>query len=98
MPRLMRRLAGTAVVAGTASRVADRDSRRHLSHWSEQVEEQAHEESANQEMTEPLEPAGSTEIGEDRRLDQMSQLGEPHSADVLTDAEFEAHKAMILAE
>jgi hypothetical protein len=44
MPRLMRTVARTAVVAGTATAVSNRVSRRQANRWTDQAEAQAYEE------------------------------------------------------
>jgi putative oligomerization/nucleic acid binding protein len=87
MPGLIRGVARTAVVAGTATAVSNRVSRRQANRWSQQSDQQA------QYVEEPAAPAA----GSDDKLDQLKQLGELHASGVLTDAEFEAQKAKILA-
>ena len=82
---LIRGVARTAVVAGTATAVSNRVSRRQANRWSEQESQQQYAEPA------PAAPAA------DDKLDQLKQLGELHTSGVLTDAEFEAQKAKILA-
>ena len=91
MPGLLRGMARTAVIAGTATAVSNRVSRRQAGRWSQQdaqQEQQAYAEPA------PAAPAGPST---DDKLDQLKQLGELKTSGVLTDAEFEAQKAKILA-
>jgi len=88
MPGLLRGVARTAVVAGTATAVSNRVSRRQANRWSQQ--------SAAQEPQYYEEPAPAAPAADDK-LDQLKQLGELHASGVLTDAEFEAQKAKILA-
>jgi hypothetical protein len=83
---LLRGVARTAVVAGTATAVSNRVSRRQANRWSEQ----------NEEYAEPAAPAPAQPVLDDR-LDQLKQLGELKASGVLTEAEFEAQKAKILA-
>lgn len=90
MPRLMRMAARTAVVAGTATAVSGRVSRRQQNKYAEQ------DQQAQQQASAPA-PAASAADGTDARLDQLQQLGELKASGVLTDAEFEAQKAKILA-
>lgn len=90
MPRLMRMAARTAVVAGTATAVSGRVSRRQQNKYAEQ------DQQAQQPASAPA-PAASAADGTDARLDQLQQLGELKASGVLTDAEFEAQKAKILA-
>jgi hypothetical protein len=81
-------MARTAVVAGTATAVSNRVSRRQAGRWAEQDAPQE-----QQAYAEPAPAAPST----DDKLDQLKQLGELKASGVLTDAEFEAQKAKILA-
>jgi hypothetical protein len=87
---LLRAMARTAVVAGTATAVSNRVSRRQSNRWAEQ--EYASQE-AYPEQTPPQPAAPST----DDKLAQLKELGELKTAGVLTEAEFEAQKAKILA-
>jgi hypothetical protein len=82
-------MARTAVVAGTATAVSNRVSRRQYNRWSDQADAEADQ----QQAAAPAPAAPST----DDKLDQLKQLGELKTAGVLTDAEFEAQKAKILA-
>jgi membrane protease subunit (stomatin/prohibitin family) len=82
----------TAVVAGTATAVSNRVSRRQAERWAEQNPEQyGYQE---QQYAPPPQPAAPNT---DDKLAQLKQLGELKNAGVLTDAEFEAQKAKILA-
>jgi hypothetical protein len=83
-------MARTAVVAGTATAVSNRVSRRQASRWSEQEgygQQQAY--------SEPPPPPAAAPAGPDR-MQQLKELGELKAQGVLTDAEFEAEKAKIL--
>lgn len=91
MPGLLRGIARTAVVAGTATAVSNRVSRRQAGRWAQQ-DQQQYEEQAPQQEPEP-EPAGG---GMDDKLAQLKQLGELKSQGVLTEAEFEQQKSQIL--
>jgi hypothetical protein len=89
------RVAGrTAVIAGTATAVSNRVSRRQANRWSEQEEQQYAQQ--EQYAQAPPPPAAAAPDTSDK-LDQLKQLGELHTQGVLTDAEFEAQKAKILA-
>jgi hypothetical protein len=86
---LIRMMGRTAVVAGTATAVSNRVSRRQANRWAEQ--EQASEPPPQQAYAAPPpEPAGPDPI------EQLKQLGELHAQGVLTDEEFAAQKAKIL--
>ena len=92
---LVRMAARTAVVAGTATAVSGRVARRQENKWAEQ-------EAAQQPQVPggPAAAAGAAAAAApstDDKLEQLKQLGELKTAGVLTDAEFEAQKAKILA-
>ena len=89
MPGLLRGVARTAVVAGTATAVSNRVSRRQASRWSQ--------EAPQQEYYEPAAPPPPAAPSTDDKLQQLKELGELKASGVLTDAEFEAQKAKILA-
>jgi hypothetical protein len=85
MPGLLRGMARTAVIAGTATAVSNRVSRRQAERWSQQEQQQAYE-------APPPPPADDM----DTKIDQLRQLGELKTQGVLSEAEFEAQKARIL--
>jgi len=93
MPGLLRGMARTAVVAGTATAVSNRVSRRQASRWGAQDAEaygqQEYAEPAYQEPAPPAAPAADP-------IEQLKQLAELHSQGVLTDDEFAAQKAKLL--
>ena len=91
MPGLLRGVARTAVVAGTATAVSNRVSRRQANRWSEQQYEEAPPPAPPPPAAAPAAAAAPDP------LDQLQKLGELKAAGVLTDAEFEAQKAKILA-
>ena len=88
MPGLLRGVARTAVIAGTATHVSNNVSRRQANKWAEQ-------DSAQQEQ-EPVQAAPAAP-SQDDKLEQLQKLGELKTTGVLTEAEFEAQKAKILA-
>jgi hypothetical protein len=90
MPGLIRGVARTAVVAGTATAVSNRVSRRQANRWAQQGG--YYDEPAQQAAPPP--PAGSST---DDTIARLKELAELKAAGVLTDAEFEAQKAKILA-
>ncbi|HEU4527561.1 MAG TPA: SHOCT domain-containing protein [Actinomycetota bacterium] len=93
MPGLIRGVARTAVVAGTATAVSNRVSRRQASRWSQQ-EQQAYAQEPQAYAQEPPPPAAPST---DEKIAQLKELAELKAAGVLTDTEFEAQKAKILA-
>jgi hypothetical protein len=90
MPGLIRGVARTAVIAGTATAVSNRVSRRQANRWAQQGG--YYDEPAQQAAPPP--PAGSST---DDTIARLKELAELKAAGVLTDAEFEAQKAKILA-
>lgn len=82
---LLRGVARTAVIAGTATAVSNRVSRRQANRWAQEDQGQSYDE-----------PAAAAPPAADP-LEELKKLGELKAAGVLTDAEFEAQKAKILA-
>jgi Short C-terminal domain len=92
MPGLIRGVARTAVVAGTATAVSNRVSRRQAGRWSQQ-EQQAY---AQEPQAYAQEPPPAAAPSTDDKIAQLKELAELKAAGVLTDAEFDAQKAKIL--
>lgn len=95
MPGLIRGVARTAVIAGTATAVSNRVSRRQANRWSDQAEAEAYEQQAAAPPPPPP-PAAAPAHSESDKLAELKQLGELKASGVLTEAEFEAQKAKIL--
>jgi hypothetical protein len=96
MPGLLRGVARTAVVAGTATAVSNRVSRRQANRWSAQQEPQyAQQPQYYQEPQYAPQPAPAPATSD--TVTQLQQLAELRDQGVLTDAEFEAQKAKVLA-
>jgi hypothetical protein len=93
MPGLVRGVARTAVVAGTATAVSNRVSRRQANRWSDQAEAEAY-----QQQQAPAPPPAPAAPDTDDMLAQLKELASLKEAGVLTEAEFEAQKAKILAQ
>jgi len=91
-------MARTAVVAGTATAVSNRVSRRQAGRWAAQDEQQYQSEQyqSQQQYAQQQAPPAPASSGMDNKIDQLKQLGELKSQGVLTDAEFDAQKARIL--
>ncbi len=101
MPGLIRGIARTAVVAGTATAVSGRVQRRQQGRWAQQEQESAAQQQAYAQpapaYAEPAPaPAEAPGGGMEDKLAQLQQLGELRDAGVLSDAEFEAQKGKIL--
>lgn len=99
MPGLLRGVARTAVIAGTASAVNGRVQRRQAEKFADRdaniaaQRDQAYEQAAPPPAAAPAPepaPAGPSLI------DQLKGLGDLHASGVLTDEEFAAQKAKIL--
>jgi hypothetical protein len=85
VPGLLRGVARTAVIAGTATSVSNRVSRRQSERWAQQ-------EAAAQPAAAPAPaPAGEASV-----IDQLKELGELKSQGILTEEEFAAQKAKLL--
>ena len=105
MPGLLRGVARTAVVAGTATAVSGRVQRRQASRFASRDAQiaadrnQAYaEQTAPQQADVPTGPSGSRRppTAPDR-LEQLKTLGELKAQGVLTEEEFAREKAKILA-
>jgi hypothetical protein len=83
-------MARTAVVAGTATAVSNRVSRRQAQRWSAQDDY-----GYQQEAAPPPPPAPAAAAAPDP-IEQLKQLGDLHAQGVLTDEEFAAQKAKLL--
>ena len=84
-------VARTAVIAGTATAVSNRVSRRQARRWS------ARDQGAGDYAGGDMAPAD--EVPEDTmtdRLDQLKQLGDLKAQGLLTEAEFQQQKARLL--
>jgi hypothetical protein len=89
MPGLIRGVARTAAVVGTATAVSNRVSRRQANRWASQ------DASAQNDYAQP--PPAPASTGSEDRLAQLKELGELRASGVLTEAEFQQQKASILA-
>lgn len=89
---LIKGMARTAVVAGTATAVSNRVSRRQANRWAEQ-------EAASYQTQAPAyyEPPPPQSSGTEDKLAQLKELGALRETGVLTEAEFEQQKAKILS-
>jgi Short C-terminal domain len=93
MPGLLRGLVRVAAVAGTATAVSNRVSRRQGRRWSTQEQEQEQDAQQQQQDASPPPPAAPARDA----VTQLKELAELKTQGVLTDAEFEDQKAKILA-
>ena len=88
---LLRGVARTAVVAGTATAVSNRVSRRQAQRWADQ------DQGYYEEAPPPQPVAAAPAPAEEDPLEQLKKLGELRDAGVLTEAEFQVQKERILA-
>ena len=93
MPGLLRGVARTAVIAGTATSVSNRVSRRQGRKWAAQGQQQGYPPQSSS-YAEAAPPAPGSDM--DAKLAQLKDLGELRQQGVLSDAEFEAQKQRIL--
>jgi Short C-terminal domain len=98
---LLRMAARTAVVAGTATAVSNRVSRRQYGRWEQQSEAQADEQQqqggGGQPEQQYAEPAPAAAPPQDELTAKLEQLANLHSQGILTDEEFASAKAKALA-
>jgi hypothetical protein len=96
MPGLLRGVARTAVIAGTATSVSNRVSRRQANRWSQQSGEQsAQQPQYEQPPPQYAQPAPPPPAAPDP-IEQLTQLAALKSQGILTEEEFAAQKARIL--
>jgi hypothetical protein len=98
MPGLLRGVARTAVIAGTATHVSNNVSRRQANRWAakEQGAPQQQYQEPPQQYQAPPPPAAAPAPDMDAKLAQLKELGALKEAGVLTDFEFETQKNRIL--
>ncbi len=86
MPGLLRGVARTAVIAGTATHVSNNVSRRQANRWAQQEAEQQAQAAPVQQQA----PSGDDAYVELEKLGQLKEQG------ILTQEEFDAKKRQIL--
>jgi|tagenome__1003787_1003787.scaffolds.fasta_scaffold20939915_5 hypothetical protein len=93
MPGLLRGVARTAVIAGTATSVSNRVSRRQAQRWSQQ-DQYGYDEPAYQEPPPPAPVAPAAPAADP--IQQLKDLAALKEQGVLTEDEFAVQKAKIL--
>jgi hypothetical protein len=88
MPGLLRGMARTAVIAGTATSVSNRVSKRQGERWAQQEQQQYEQQQA---PAPPAQAPGGSSV-----IDQLKELGELKAQGILTEEEFAAQKAKLL--
>jgi len=84
---LLRGIARTAAIAGTATAVSNRVSRRQSNRWANQQ--------APQQYAEPA-PQAAPRTDTNTKLAQLRELAQLRDSGVLDEAEFELQKSQIL--
>jgi Short C-terminal domain len=93
MPGLLRGMARTAVVAGTATAVSNRVSRRQGQRWAEQ-EAAAYPQ---EQYAPPPAAAPAPSAAPVDRVEKLKELAALRDQGILTEEEFAAEKARVLA-
>jgi hypothetical protein len=105
MPGLIRGVARTAAIAGTATAVSNRVSRRQAGRWAAQEQpppqQQAYAEPAPQQQYQeqayqPPPAAAAPQPDMDTKIAQLKELGALKEQGVLTEEEFAQQKSRIL--
>ena len=93
MPGLLRGIARTAVVAGTASSVAGRVRHRQEGKWAQQEEAQEPQQQQQQQYAPPPPAPAAPPVDPIQKLKDLADLKQQG---ILTDDEFAVQKAKIL--
>ncbi len=97
MPGLLRGVARTAVVAGTATAVSGRVQRRQAERYADRDAQIAAErDQAYEQQVPQAQQAQAAAPSEEDRMTQLQKAAELKSQGVLTEAEFAAEKQRIL--
>ncbi|WP_267618403.1 SHOCT domain-containing protein [Gordonia bronchialis] len=105
MPGLIRGVARTAAIAGTATAVSNRVSRRQANRWAQQEQERYTQQQPQYSQPQYAEPAPAQPAPAQpapaapgsSTIDQLKELAALYQRGILTDDEFAAQKAKILA-
>ena len=99
---LLRGVARTAVIAGTATAVSNNVSRRQSARWADQqAQQQPPQQPPPQYYQEPPPPPPPPPVPSqaddmDARIEQLEKLAQLRDQGILTDAEFQAQKQQLL--
>jgi Short C-terminal domain len=94
MPGLLRGVARTAVIAGTATTVSNRVSRRQAQKWQSQGTYPSDQAAAAPQPAAPVQPQSAPAAPD--MVQQLKDLADLKDQGILTDEEFAAQKARIL--
>jgi hypothetical protein len=94
MPGLLRGIARTAIISGTATAVSNRVSRRQAGRWAQQEEQEqpAYQQPAYQQPPAPAPPPASGGADMQSAIDQLRELAQLKDQGILTEEEFAAQK------
>ena len=90
-------IARTAVASGTWTAVSNRVSRRQANRWAEQDQQQYYQQQGYQQQAYQQPPAAPAADPAGDRIARLKELGELKASGVLTEEEFAAEKAKVLA-
>jgi hypothetical protein len=96
MPGLLRGVARVAAISGTATAVSNRVSRRQGNRWAQQ-DEQAYQQQAPPPPPVAAAPPPAAPVAVESTVDQLKDLADLKREGILTEDEFAAQKAKILA-
>jgi hypothetical protein len=104
MPGLIRGVARTAVVAGTATAVSNGVSRRQYGRWEQKAQQQQAQDYAQQQYAAQQYAAQQQAVAAqaapaapaDPTIAKLQELANLHAQGILSDAEFSAAKAKVL--
>jgi hypothetical protein len=103
MPGLLRGIARTAVVAGTASAVAGRVQRHQAKKFADRDaqtyadQDQAYDEEMAERRSDSQAAPASETAPQPNMIEQLQQLADLRDKGILTDEEFNVQKARVLA-
>jgi hypothetical protein len=92
MPGLLRGVARTAVIAGTATTVSNRVSRRQANRWAAQDQQQYQEQAPPPQYQQAPPPP----VEQEDPIAQLRELAKLRDDGILTEEEFAAEKHKIL--
>ena len=95
MPGLLRAVGRTAVVAGTATAVSNRVSRRQYGRWSDQAEQEQAQAGDDQQQAQAAPPPDAAPAEPDY-VAELEKLAQLKSQGIISEEEFEAKKKQLL--
>lgn len=96
MAGLLRGIARTAVIAGTATAVSNNVSRRQAQRFAEKDQQAYVQQQQTYQQQAPQQQSYQEDVDFDEQLAQLSKLGQLRDQGILTQQEFEAKKRQIL--